>query len=132
MKQTLLQKLLSILKTEQPELIVDKYDQTMLRMSLIGLLDSIESIAKAGKIAVNGSTTLPIALLRLYLNGIVNSCAIAEKAMSKDKRDSAEDGLDKPLPSEKVEPVADKPSLQTDTIDGDAFDFLVKTFKRKK
>lgn len=139
MKQNLLQKLLSILKTEQPELVIDHYDQTMLRMSVIGLFDTIENIAKAGKLAVNNSTALPTSLLRLYLNGIVNSCALAEEAMStkKDTADepSQEESLDvkeskqKPIKQKTAEPVIDKKS---DIIDGDAFDFIVKTFKKSK
>lgn len=75
--------------------VVDKegVDVVLQRMAVIGLFDTIQSIAAAAKGSVNGLTTnstkLPSSLLRVFINGIINACVLVEEVIEREEAAAA-------------------------------------------
>jgi len=91
----------------------------MLRMSLVGLFETIESVARAGKTAVGSMSVIPAPLIRVYLNGIINSCALVEEAMARSETGPV---------AETTEP-STKPKTE---LSDEEFDAVVKGFSKGK
>ncbi len=111
-----LSKIVQFVRRETPSSVANNpadYADMMRRMSLVGLFDTIEAVAKAGKATVAGIQVLPKPLIRVYLTGIINSCVLVEQALNADGP---------------VAGVAEEPSTASTAETDDGFDEIVKQF----
>lgn len=84
---TLLERLLEITEQEEPQILQELKEESLVtfyRVSLLGIFDSMENFAKSAKVLVGKGTVLtPTPAIKILLNATVSLCASAEKIIEK-------------------------------------------------
>ena len=110
----------------------DGVDVVLQRMAVVGLFDTIKVIADAGKSSTGslgvGGAALPTSLIRVYLNGIVNACALVEECLERQEERAVSPQQQQQQRSTKPEETAkgssssavdDNPEVSYEGVEGD-------------
>ena len=131
---------MKLMEKDAPKVFQELEDSnsiTLMRMSLLGMFDSIENFAKSAKMLINKSyIETPGPALRILINATVTLCASAEKIIS--KLETREKEEQETIVPENLPSVAPRvPSTEkvvagsTESID-EEFSNLINKFKKSE